>query len=358
MERFKVPEEIAVRIAPDDMRATVDAIFQILGMPPDDAERSTDALIYADIRGIDSHGVSNMMPFYVTMLQSGFINPTPTLEVLHEADAAATVDSDRGLGLTIGPQCMDLAMDKAERCGIGSVVATNGRHFGAAAYHAVRALDRNMIGIAMTIGGLEVVPPFGAEARVGLNPLGIAVPAREEPPYVFDASMSSVAGNKIRIAERLGQTVLPGWIAKPDGTPIMEESPVPDEFLMLPLGGTRELGSHKGFSLAMLVDILSGVLGGDPAGFERPPGDTSHHFLAYRIDAFTDVEEFKDRMDAYLRGLRATKAAPGEERVIYAGVLEHEAEVDRRANGIPYHPEVVEWFRKIAAELGAEPSLP
>ncbi|MFP8881613.1 MAG: Ldh family oxidoreductase, partial [Myxococcota bacterium] len=113
MERFKVPEDIAVRIAPDDMRATVDAIFQILGMPPDDAERSTDALIYADIRGIDSHGVSNMMPFYVTMLQSGFINPTPTLEVLREADAAATVDSDRGLGLTIGPQCMDLAMDKA-----------------------------------------------------------------------------------------------------------------------------------------------------------------------------------------------------------------------------------------------------
>ncbi len=358
MKRFQVPGEIAIRVPAGQMHAAVEALFGALGCPRDDRLRCADALLYADLRGIDSHGVSNMMRLYMAMLKQGFVNPAPSLRVLRETDATATVDSDRGLGLTIGPQCMDLALEKAERCGIGSVVATNGRHFGAASYHAARALEREMIGVALTVGGLAMVPTFGGEARVGLNPIAIAVPARDEPPFVFDASMSSVAGNKLRIARRLGSTILPGWIATPDGTPIMEESPVPDDLMMLPLGSTRELGSHKGYGLAVMVDILSGLLGGDPAGFERDPGDVSHHFLAYRIDAFSDLEGFKDHMDEYLRGLRETKPAPGQERVLYAGLPEHEAELDRRARGIPYHPEVVEWFRKTAGELGVEHRLP
>src|SRR5690606_15781056 len=106
--------------------------------------------------------------------------------------------------------------------------------------------------VAMTVGGLLVAPTYGAKAMVGLNPLAIAVPSATEPAFIFDGSMSSVAGNKIRIARRLGSTVAPGWIARADGTPIMEEAEVPDQFLMLPLGGTREIGSHKGYSLAVM----------------------------------------------------------------------------------------------------------
>jgi LDH2 family malate/lactate/ureidoglycolate dehydrogenase len=324
--RFEVPDDIAVRVDAEDMRATVEGIFQSLGAPEADARRSADVLIYADLRGIDSHGVSNMTPIYVAWMQQGWINPAPVWRVVRDAPAVATIDSDRGLGLTIGPQAMQLALDKAEACGVGSVVATNGRHFGAAAYHAAMALERDMIGIAMTVGGLAVAPTFGAKAMVGLNPIAIAAPARNEPPFLFDGSMSSLAMNKIVIARRLGANVLPGWIAKPDGTPIMEESPVPDEFLMLPLGGTREIGSHKGYGLAVMVDILSGLLGGDRPGFLRRPGDVSHHF--------------------------ETPPAPGCERVLYAGLAEHEIELERRAHGIPYHPDVVEWFRKTAEELG------
>ena len=358
MERFQVPEDIAVRVPHEAMHATVAAIFEALDCPAEDARRCADTLLYADLRGIDSHGVSNMMPIYVAMLKQGYVNPAPHMQVLQEADATATIDSDRGLGLTIGPQCMDLAIEKARRCGIGAVVATNGRHFGAAAYHAGRALEHDMIGLALTVGGLEVAPTFGGEARVGLNPIGIAVPSLEEPPFVFDASMSSVAGNKMRIAKRLGSNILPGWIATPDGTPIMHESAVPDDFLMLPLGGTRELGSHKGYGLAVMVDILSGLLGGDPPGFEREPGDVSHHFLAYRIDAFSDLAGFKQRMDTYLRGLCETKPAPGHERVLYAGLPEHEAEQERRQRGIPYHPDVIAWFHETANALGASHPLP
>lgn len=355
--RFQVPDDVAIRVAAEDMRATVEAIFGRLGAPTPDARLCADVLVYADVRGIDSHGVSNMTPVYVAGMQQGWINPAPRWRVIRDAPATATVDSDRGLGLCVGPRAMQLAMDKAEACGVGSVVVTNGRHFGAAGYHAALALERDMIGIATTIGGLQVAPTYGSKAMVGLNPIAVAAPTRVEPPFVFDASMSSVAGNKIAIARRLGLTVLPGWIAAPDGTPIMEECAVPDEFLMLPLGATREIGSHKGYGLAVAVDILSGLLGGDLAGFRRQWGDVSHHFLAYRIDAFTDVEVFKDGMDDFMRALRETAPAPGCERVLYAGLPEHEIEAERRTRGIPYHPDVVDWLRKTAAELGASHRL-
>jgi LDH2 family malate/lactate/ureidoglycolate dehydrogenase len=351
-DRFRVPEEIAVRVDAEDMHATVEGIFRSLGAPEEDARRCADGLIYADLRGIDSHGVSNMTAVYVAWMKDGSINPAPVMKVIRDAPAAATVDSDGGLGLTIGPQAMELAMDKAEACGVGTVVVTNGRHYGAAAYTAAMALERDMIGISLTMGGLQVVPTFGSKAMIGLNPIGFAAPARHEAPFVFDASTSSTATNKIRNAKRLGVKLPGAWIATLDGTPIMEEAAVPEEFLVLPLGGTREIGSHKGYSLAVMVDILSGILGGDPPGFRRAWPDVSHHFTAYRIDAFTELDGFKDQMDLFLKGLRETPPAPGEERVLYAGLPEHEVEAERRERGIPYHPKVISWFRRTAEELG------
>lgn len=356
--QFEIPDDLSVRIRADDMRATVEAIFQAVGVPEADAQLSADVLIYADLRGIDSHGVSNMTPVYVGALRSGVINPAPACKIVREAPATATLDSDAGLGLAVGPRAMELALDKAQACGIGAVSVTNGRHFGAAAYYAAQALERDMIGVAMTMGGLHVLPTFGAEPRVGLNPIAVAAPTRDEAPFVFDASMSSVAANKIVIARRLGAEIPGGWISETDGTPVLEPGPVPEGgFHMLPSGGTRERGSHKGYSLAVVVDILSGILSGNIPGFARPQMDVSHHFLAYRIDAFTDLEQFKTQMDAFMKGLRETPPAPGEERVLYAGLPEVETLRERSENGIPYHQDVVDWFRKTAAELGVPDRL-
>jgi LDH2 family malate/lactate/ureidoglycolate dehydrogenase len=307
--------------------------------------------MYADIRGIESHGVSNMMRVYVVHFKEGRINPTPRPKIIHEAPAVATLDCDRGHGLSIGPLAMNMAIERADKYGIGAITVTNGVHFGAAAYHAAMALEHDMIGLAMTTGGVSVAPVHGAKAMVGLNPLAIAVPTRHEPPFIFDAAMSSVAGNKIRLAQRLGVNVLPGWIAEKDGTPIMDERPIPQDWLMLPLGGTREIGSHKGYSLAVMVEIMCSVLGGGGAGPFRRRG-VSHHFVAYKISAFCDLNTFKDDMDEYLRGLQETPTAPGHDRVIYAGLPEHEEEARRLEHGIPYHPEVIEWFRGVTAELG------
>ena len=351
LKQFKVPDDIAVRIPADAVRAAIEDIFAALGMPADDARRSADTLFYADIRGIDSHGISNMMRVYVDGLKSGDINPAPEIKIEREAPAAATIDSDRGLGLTIGPQAMEIAIEKARQCGVATVVANNGRHYGAAAFHAQMALEHDMIGISMTVGGLLVAPTFGSQAKVGLNPISIAAPSGEEPPFIFDASMSSVAGNKVRLAQRLGEELLPGWVADAEGTPIMEPALTPDEFLMLPLGGTREIGSHKGYSLAASIDILSGLLPAAGAAVHRRNG-VGHHFTVMNVAAFTDVGEFKADMDAYLKELRETAPAPGQERVLYAGLEEHEQEIERRELGIPYHPDVIGYFRGVFDELG------
>jgi L-2-hydroxycarboxylate dehydrogenase (NAD+) len=203
----------------------------------------------------------------------------------------------------------------------------------------------------MTTGGMSLLPVHGAKPMVGLNPLAVAVPAKHEPPFIFDAAMSSVAGNKIQLAQRLGVNILPGWIAEKDGTPIMEDRPIPEGWMMLPLGGTREIGSHKGYSLAVMIEVLCSVLGNEGAGpFRRRV--PCHHFMAYKVSAFGDVDTFKQDMDTYLRGLQETPTAPGHDRVVYAGLPEHEAEIERLGKGIPYHPEVIDWFRGVTTELG------
>ncbi len=357
LDQFHIPPDIEVRVPPDAMRATVLDIFLALGMPELDAQQATDVLLYADVRGIDSHGVSNMLRVYVERIREGSINLHPEWRITREVGAVCTIDSDGAHGGVIGPEAMRIAIERAHTFGIGAVAVHNGGHFGAAAYHAAMALEHDMIGIAMTAGGVAMAPTFGAEKLLGLNPLGIAVPTRGEVPFIFDGSMSSVAGNKVRLARRLERDTLPGWIASGDGTPIMSESPIPDDFIILPLGGTREIGSHKGMGLSMMIEVLTTVLAGAGAGPDRRAGQ-AHHMLAYRVDAFTDLEQFKDDMDQYLRRLRQSKAAPGETRVLYAGLLEEEEQAERLERGIPYHPEVIEWFKEIIGELGLEDRLP
>ena len=356
LERFKVPEEIAVRVSPATMRKAVEDVFVALGMSEEGAAKCADPLIYADVRGIDSHGVSNMMRAYVARLKAGHINPRPVMKRVRDFPAAVSVDGDRGLGLGQGKELMELACARAKTTGVAVVTAFNTRHYGASAYHAHLALAHDMVGVSMTAGGVRMPPAQGAEPLLGLNPIGIAAPSASEPPFVFDASMSSVAGNKIQLLKRMGGQVLPGWIADADGAPIMAEAPVPDQFLMLPLGATREMGSHKGVGLSMLVEVLCGALTGTGAGPHRRQG-VAHHFMAYNVAAFTEVETFKADMDAHLRSILNCKPAPGEKRVVYPGIPEHEAERDRAVNGIPYHPEVVAWFNGVMRELGIPPAF-
>ena len=351
LEQFHVREEDAVRVSHETLRAAVAAIFEKLDVPSQDALLAADVLVTADLRGVESHGVSNMLRTYVAAYKAEEINPRPSWKIVRETPATANIDSDAGLGTIIAPKAMEIAIDKAKNTGLGMVTISNGRHLGMASYHAMMALEHDMIGVCMTGCPPRMLPTFAAEPRLGTNPIALAAPAGEEPPFVFDAATTVVAANKIDIARRLGTKLPPGWLGDENGSPIMEPIDPPTPYRLLPLGSTRESGSHKGYGLACIVDILTGVLSG--TGYGMVPGrpNFSHLVSAYSIEAFTEVDRFKELMDDFLRTLKATPPAPGHERVLVAGQPEWETEQERRVNGIPLHREVVGWFQDIFSEL-------
>ncbi len=358
LEQFKVRKDEAVMVQEAPLRKTVASVFEKMGLTESDAVLATDVLVKADMRGVETHGVSNMLRSYVAGYGSGEINRSPNWRVVRETPATATVDSDRGLGIIVVPKAMEIAIEKARNVGVGMVTIRNGRHLGMASYHAMMALEHDMIGTCMTSCPPLVLPTFGAEPRLGTNPIAVAAPADKEPPFVFDAATSTVAGNKLGLARRNENNLLPGWVADADGEPIMEEVPAPEPgqagratSILLPLGSTRELGSHKGYGFGAIVDILGGILSG--GGYGANPGrpNFGHYVAAYSVEAFMDTAQFKRTMDEFLHMLRTTRPAKGHDRVLYPGLPEAESEVERAADGIPFHPEVIEWFRDICGEL-------
>src|SRR5438552_3805974 len=357
LERFKVPRKDQVLVPEAELRRTVTQIFEKLLVSPDDAAEGADVLTMTDLRGVETHGVSNMLRAYVRDYKAGKLDPKPGWRVVRESPGTAVIDAERRLGVIIGPKAMRLAVEKARTVGVGVVTVFNSGHFGAIGHYAMQAAQQDMIGVCFTGAGLSVVPTFAAKPMLGTNPIAIAAPARNEAPMLFDAATSAIAGNKIRLAIRVASPLLPGWVTDKDGVPIMEEKPVfdRDEFYQAPLGGTREQGSHKGYGLALMAEVLSTVLAGALPTMLVPGSGSKNHFAAYSIEAFTDLEQFKTTMDEMLRTLRTAQPAPGQERVLYPGLSEAEETEHRRAHGIPLHKEVLEWFAQCTSELGIPP---
>jgi L-2-hydroxycarboxylate dehydrogenase (NAD+) len=360
MQMFKVDEAEAVRVDPERLRATVTRLFERVGVTPEDAALGADHLVRADLRGVESHGVSNMLRRYIQGFREGTLNPRPEWRIVREAPATANVDADRGLGIMVAPKAMAIAIGKARETGVGMVTVRNGGHAGMVSYHAMMALPHDMIGICTTSGGKLAVPTFGREPQLGTNPISFAAPAGSEAPFVFDAATTVIAGNQLQLAHRQGKQLPPGVMAAEDGTPIMEPMvppPPPYRGHMLPLGTLREMGSHKGYGLSCMVEILGAILAGMPCGARNPRPSMSHFVAAIDVETFTPVAEFKANMDDFLRNLRTTPPAAGHERVVYAGLLEAENERERARRGVPLHPEVLGWFDSICAELDVSPTL-
>ena len=356
LERFKVPKKDEVRVSHESLHEVIKAVFVKMGTSESDAAEAADVLTMTDLRGVETHGVSNMLRAYINQYTSGQVNPRPEWKIERETPGTAVINADRGLGVVLGRRAMDIAIEKAKKVGFGVVTMNNGGHLGAVGHFSMHATKQDMVGMCATAAGTGVLPTFAAEPRFGTNPISIAAPANDEAAFLFDAATSQIAGNKFTLARRVGSDLLPGWIADAAGNPIMEETPVPEGYGdLLPLGGTRENGSHKGYGLLMMVDILGGMLSGSVPGMfdsEYFESGYKHYFAAYNIDAFTDVGGFKNNMDQMLRTLRETRPAPGHDRVLYPGLPEHEEEQDRRANGVPLHTEVVEWFKGLENEMG------
>ena len=360
LDRFLVPETDQVLVTEQAARNATHTIFLKMGLSDEDAAVSTDVLITSDLRGCESHGVSNMLRQYVAGYARDQINPRPDIKILRKSAVSATLDADRGLGIQVGPRAMQMAIDKAEATGIGAVAIQNCGHVGMLAYYPPMALEHDMIGICMVSagGGLQV-PLWGSEPVFGTHPIAWGAPTNTMPPFVFDVATTQVAANKLMLTRRIGSHLEPGWITGLDGAPIMEavDSPEYGGFYMLPFGGTRENGGHKGTGFAAIVDIMSGILSGNGPGF-LSKGAQSQFVMAIKIEAFTDTDQFKNELDQLLAKISNMPPAGGQDRVYYAGLIEHEEVEKRKRDGIPYHREVVEWFNTTATELELNYSLP
>tara|TARA_Y100000590_G_scaffold140947_1_gene161750 strand:- start:2252 stop:3340 length:1089 start_codon:yes stop_codon:yes gene_type:complete len=359
LERFKVPIKDQVRVNHVDLRETVKQIFQKMGETTEDATIASEVLVDSDLRGVESHGVSNMLKEYISYYESQIIKPRADWKIVKESPSTATVDADTGLAVILGPKAMNIAIEKAKKVGVGIVTMRNAGHSGAIGHHALIAAKQDMLGMCMTTGGMRVVPTFSSEPLLGTNPIAVAAPTNSKPTFLFDVATCSVAGNKIRLAQRSGKKLMPGWVADQNGSPVMEESKLADHIdipPLLPLGGTREIGSHKGYGLSLVAEIMCSLMsGGIPSMLEGHEAVSKHFFAAYDISAFTDVGEFKTNMDDMLSKLVNSKPAPGFEQVLYPGLPEFEDENDRLVNGIPLHKEVVDFINKTASSLEIDP---
>ena len=354
LERFKVPISDQIKVSSESLKKTVSEIFEKMGVPYEDSILGADVLVTTDLRGVETHGVSNMMRKYTEMYNEKKLNPNPNWKIIREAPATANIDADKGLAVILGPKAMNIAIEKAKKVGVGIVTMHNSGHSGAIGYHAMLAAKKDMIGMCMTAGGRAVLPTFGSEPLLGTNPIAFAAPAKTEPFLLFDAATSSIAGNKIELASRVNAKLLPGWISNIEGTPLTSEQYVPEKgnYFLLPVGATRELGSHKGFGFSMIAETMTALLSGVMSSMLDPESKAGNHcFIAYDISSFTDLENFKNNMDEMLKTLKTSKPAPGHEKVYYPGLIEHQETAKRLSEGIPLHKDVVEWFQNITTEL-------
>src|SRR5215472_10228297 len=243
------------------LREFSNRVFRHFGCPREDAEQAADVLACADLRGIDSHGIARLHSYFEMLTEAG-LNPKPKIKIVRSTLSTATVDGDNGLGLVVGAKANRIAMDLAENAGTGWVSVRNTNHFGIAGYYVLKALERDLIGWAMTNSTKLVAPLWGAERMLGTNPIAVAFPGLEEPPIVIDFATSAVAFGKIEIAKRLGVAIPEGWAIDGAGWPATDPQAVYDGGALLPIGSNRELGGHKGYALGLMVDVLSGVLSG------------------------------------------------------------------------------------------------
>jgi len=339
-------------------------VFIHLGVNEEDALLASDVLAASDLRGIESHGVARLHTYF-DMLKNKRINPNPNIKVIRESATTATIDGDNGLGLVVGPKSNKIAMEKAIEFGTGWVSVSNTNHFGIAGYYVLEALKKDLIGWAMTNSTKLVAPLWGSERMLGTNPISIAFPGKEEPPIVIDMATCTAAYGKIEMARRNNVQIPKGWAIDSNGSETEDPNKMVDGGALLPLGSDRERGGHKGYCLAVLVDVLSCVLSGANWGPFAPPfalrqeipkrsvgKGIGHFFGAMKIDAFIDVDEFKFQIDDYIRTLRSTKPQPGTNGPLIPGDPEREAEKLRLVKGIPLIEPVITELRDISNQTG------
>jgi len=362
-----VPAQPRVLVSAEALRAFCIQVFEKLGVSHDDAKITSDVLVAADLRGVDSHGVARLSR-YANYLREGRARARFEVRIVHETPSTAVIDGGAGLGPPVAYRAMRLAISKARDNYVGFVSVRNSNHFGIAGYYAMMALEHDMIGISTSNAKPVVLPTFGREAVLGTNPMSVAVPAGRERPLVLDMATSTVAQGKVEICEREGKLIPFGWATDEKGQPTKDPTLVLRNIGdrigggLLPLGGTgEELGGHKGYGLALVVDVFSALLSG--AAFSdltyptdkngRPlPSNIGHFLGAIRVDGFRPLSEFKATMDDLVCRIKGSSKLEGVDRIYIHGEKEFEMSEQRQREGIPLCREVALDLQTIAEDLG------
>ncbi len=341
-------------------------VFLAVGVPESDAQVCAEVLIAADMRGIDSHGINRLKPIYIDRIKQGIQNPVTNFEIIKDFAATAVVDGHDGMGQVIGKKAMQMAIDKAQKYGIGMVAVRNSTHYGIAGYYPLMCVEQNMIGMTGTNARPSIAPTFGIENMLGTNPLTIAMPSDEEFPFFLDCATSISQRGKIEVYARKGKKLPDGWVIGNDGESKTDSKEVLKMLVdgtaaLVPLGGIgEELGGYKGYGYATVVEILSAalqsgsflsMLNGIENG-KKIPYHLGHFFIAININAFTEPETFKKITGDILRELRASKKMPGKDRIYTAGEKEWLVYNERKKTGVPIDVDLQKEIVQLQTDLG------
>jgi LDH2 family malate/lactate/ureidoglycolate dehydrogenase len=350
MARLVNPEELTARVA---------GIFSRIDVPTDEARIVAEHLVEADLRGVHSHGVIRV-PTYVAGIKKGSINPRPKIEVVEDNGGQVVMDGDFGLGQLTAFRANELAIERGKEHGMAAVALRRSTHCGAMAYYALRARAADLIGIAITNAGMNMTPTGGTQKIIGNNPFAMAVPTTRDWPMVLDMATSVVAGGKLDVARSKGQSIPLGWARDKDGNPTTD--PVAAR-----AGSLEAVGDYKGYGMAVMLDVLAGVLSGGrfggmlgieagrgvEAGAPPARGEMGQFFMTFNVERFMPLEMFKARMDELIDQIHASPKAPGVDRIYVAGEIEHGLQSERLAQGLPIEESVLAALDTAASEVGA-----
>ncbi|MGN0447040.1 MAG: Ldh family oxidoreductase [Acutalibacteraceae bacterium] len=338
------------------------------GVPADDAEIVTDVLLESDRRGIESHGCNRFKPVYIDRIKAGIQFPVTNFEIIKETETTAVVDGHHGMGQVIGHRAMSMAIEKAKKYGMGMVVVRNSTHYGIAGYYTTMATKAGCIGMTGTNARPSVAPTFGVEGMFGTNPFTLGVPTDEEFDFNFDCATSITQNGKVEYYERIGEEIHPGTVIDSEGSPVEGDAGVALKKIrqgtaaLTTLGGIGEaLGGYKGYGFALFVEFLSSVLqdgaygkdldGKDENGNIRPY-QLGHFFIAIDTNHFVGEEITRKKAGDILRKIRASKKAPGQDRIYTAGEKEYEIWLSRKDSGVPINESVQAEMNKVRDDLG------
>jgi len=340
---------MAIKINPEKLEAFMQQSFMKLDVPEEDAATCANVLITSDLRGIESHGIGRLR-MYVERIHKGLIEPIASPTIVKESPTTALIDGQHGIGMVIGHQSMELAIEKAKVYGMGSVAVRNSTHFGIDGYYPLMAIKAGMLGMSFTNARPSVAPTFSTQPAMGTNPIAFGVPTDEDFPFLFDAATSITQRGKIEVANRKEIPIHSGWVIDDNGNSMNDPSKILKNLVdkkaaLLPLGGdSEELGGHKGYGLSVMVEIFSsalqsgaflfGLSGLTEAG-EETRFRVGHFFMVINIENFLPVDEFKANVGNLLRELRSLKKAPGQDHIYTAGEKEYLIEKRIRSEGIP-----------------------